>query len=386
MIYETKDLFGRRDLSQIKKEFKYLPLNYVGSKKQLLPWIWELIEQNGIEFSSMLDPFSGSGVVSYFMRLLDKTVYSNDLLKSSFYNCVSLVENPGVIVTKNELEWLASHTVENGVLNDKDFCYDDISHYNEVNFTENFLTLKEAIYIDCLLYKMKNMKDFFDLTEADVIYKQAICYSALMAFLNLLPFGSAGGSNFLEYRKRQKDTYNNRCKGFYMDEEYNLHLYWIANYIDKFSKFSLLAKNSPQGKAFNLNVFEFLNLDYTKDVDLVYFDPPYGGSTSDYSSMYAFLEQFITQDYISEEKQLQSKNFSLKQYEENFIRLLDCVVDIKYWIFSYNHRSWSTIDNISSVVGKYKRDVRVFTYHSKLQNRGNMTKGKDFSEFLIIAS
>jgi adenine-specific DNA methylase len=385
MVFETQDIFGRRDLSYIKDEFKYLPLNYVGSKKKLLPWIWRCLESKNIDFDFMLDPFSGSGVVSYFMRLLDKKVYSNDILSASYYNILSLVENNKSILTTNEIEWLTSHQIIDGKLKDDFFDYSDIDHYNEHNFTDNYFTLKEAMFLDCFFYKLSKIKDFFDLIDEEYIYKKALCYSALFAFTNLLPFGSAEGTNLFEYRKKQKDKYKNRCKGFYLDNEYNLHLYWLSNYMEKFSKFAKMAFNKPQGKAFNQNVFSFLQNDFVKDADLIYFDPPYGGSTSGYMSIYGFLENFINQQSIEDENRKIGNLFSGKNYENNFRHFLSLSESVKYWIFSYNSNSWKDIDDIVDIINEHKCNIDVMSYEDSLQKRGKMTNGKNYVEFLIIA-
>jgi len=387
MIFENVDIFGRRDLSHIQTEFKYLPLNYVGSKKKILSWIWRSIENKKINFNTFLDPFAGSGVVSYFMRLLGKQVYSNDLLISSYYNLLSLVENPNIILTPQEISWLTSHRVKNGGegFEDIDLQYEDFPHYNEEFFTENYFTQKEAVFLDCFFYKINILQNKFKLDDNQIKYKKAICYSALLAFSNLLPFGSADGSNLFEYRKKQKDKYKNRCKGFYLDSDYNLHLYWLSNYMEKFSNFALLTQGTKQGMAFNQDAFDFLQQDFINDIDVVYFDPPYGGTSSNYVSIYNFLENFIEQKNISKYKINAGQKFSSKNYQEHFSNILDLTQNVKTWIFSYNHKSWQGVDEIVALIKEYKNDVSYVSHTVTLQDRGNMTKKKDVLEHLIFA-
>src|SRR2546423_10153132 len=61
------------------REYRNFPrLRYMGSKHRLLPWIESVLSP--IEFESALDAFSGSGCVSYLLKVMGKRVHANDFL------------------------------------------------------------------------------------------------------------------------------------------------------------------------------------------------------------------------------------------------------------------------------------------------------------------
>jgi len=386
MTMAQQGLFGHRDLSYIMSKFKYLPLSYVGSKKRFLHWLWFSIEDNNFsDFETIVDPYGGSAIVSFFMRLLDKNVYCNDVLSVSHNILTALVENPGVIVEEQELLWLTNHSIVDTKLVDTDFSYEDIGHFNERNFSNVYFTPKEAIFLDCFFHKLGLLDSKFNLSPDEYRYKKSICLASIFAFANLLPFGSVSGSKLMNYRKEQKDKYNERCKGFYLDDEYNLHLYWIANYIRKFSEYVVLAKDCNAGSAFNLDVSDFLALDEVQDMDLLYLDPPYGGTFSDYLSLYNFAETLVTQTAEPNHSNHKLDFSNAAIYDDNFHVILEQSKPIPRWVISYNSNAWQDIDYIADIVGDYKSNVVICSHKNELQERGAMVSGKKTEEYLIFA-
>lgn len=62
-----------------------LPITrYYGSKRRVVEKIWAALEENHIEFNSMVDLFGGTGIVSYYMAKKGKAVVYNDILS---FNC-----------------------------------------------------------------------------------------------------------------------------------------------------------------------------------------------------------------------------------------------------------------------------------------------------------
>lgn len=140
--------------------------------------------------------------------------------------------------------------------------------------------------------------------------------------------------------------------------------------------------------ATNMDVTDLLNSGIC-DVECAYFDPPYGGQSSDYATIYRFLEEYIYSAPLEELPHLQDRSNKFvrkKNYEENFREMLDSAKQIPIWMFSYNDNSWSDIDSIVDLVKEYKKDVIVevldgdyrYLYRSK-QGRTNKS-----SEYLII--
>ncbi|MCK5198684.1 MAG: DNA adenine methylase, partial [Spirochaetales bacterium] len=82
---ETTILSPSNKLYEYKPELvpiNYPLIRYMGSKYRLLDWINSELSQ--IDFNTVLDGFSGSGAVSYMLKKMNKTVYTNDFLYFSY--------------------------------------------------------------------------------------------------------------------------------------------------------------------------------------------------------------------------------------------------------------------------------------------------------------
>jgi adenine-specific DNA methylase len=141
--------------------------------------------------------------------------------------------------------------------------------------------------------------------------------------------------------------------------------------------------------AVNMDVIDLLQSDFCR-VDCVYFDPPYGGSSSNYAEIYRFLEEYIYSQPLESLPHIQAnaKRFvGRKHYEEHFREMLEAAHHIPMWLFSYNDNSWKDIEYISEIIREYKKNVEIvvlddeyrYLYRSK-QGRTNKS-----CEYLIIA-
>ncbi|MFX0140985.1 MAG: DNA adenine methylase, partial [Candidatus Hodarchaeota archaeon] len=64
---------------QVLTSFERFPrMRFMGNKYKLLPWLRDVFMS--LDFEKVLDPFSGSGSVSYLLKCLDKQVFSSDFL------------------------------------------------------------------------------------------------------------------------------------------------------------------------------------------------------------------------------------------------------------------------------------------------------------------
>jgi len=77
---------------------------YQGSKRRLIPWIYENIQT--LEFNTVLDLFGGTGSVSYLLKKMNKTVTYNDYLKFNHYIGLSLIENRDTLLTESDISWI----------------------------------------------------------------------------------------------------------------------------------------------------------------------------------------------------------------------------------------------------------------------------------------
>lgn len=141
--------------------------------------------------------------------------------------------------------------------------------------------------------------------------------------------------------------------------------------------------------ATNMDVVELLKSGAC-DVECAYFDPPYGGNSSDYATIYRFLEEYIYSQELEDLPHMQSytSRFVKKRtYEQNFVEMLEAATHIPIWLFSYNDRSWKDIDYITDIIKQFKSDVQVEVLTSEYRYLYSKKQGRDQKscEYLIIA-
>ena len=118
-------------------------------------------------------------------------------------------------------------------------------------------------------------------------------------------------------------------------------------------------KNNGEALVFNSDIFDLLESNILNGGDLIYLDPPYGGSSSDYAGLYRFLEEYLYEDKLENLDHIQKggKRFSkAKGYLEQFEYLLSLCSNFENILISYNEKSFSDIDTIVDIVkNKTKR-------------------------------
>ncbi len=141
--------------------------------------------------------------------------------------------------------------------------------------------------------------------------------------------------------------------------------------------------------ALNMDIIRLLESGFCT-VDMAYFDPPYGGPSSDYPMMYRFFEEYIYSCPLEEMPHIQnalSTFVAKKTYESDFCRMLQAAKNIPIWLFSYNDRSWKSIDHISNVIRSFGRNVEVETLSNEYRYLYSRCQGRNTkaSEYLLIA-
>lgn len=140
--------------------------------------------------------------------------------------------------------------------------------------------------------------------------------------------------------------------------------------------------------ALNMDVIDLLQSDFCK-VDCAYFDPPYGGQSSDYATMYRFLEEYIYSDKLENLSHLKhTRRFiKKKQYGEHFKAMLEAAEDIPIWLFSYNDSSWNGIEHITDLIKQFRKNVSVEVLSDEYRYLYRKKQGRTSQscEYLIIA-
>lgn len=383
------DIF-EKETSSVSPEFiikniNTLPFSYLGNKKKLLLNIYSILKEQNIEFNSILDCCSGSGVVSLFFKLLGKKVISNDIMQYAYMQSKCLVENNSIYLTNDETNYL--------LLN---------KNNNSTNFVKQHY-MSKLVNKNAISSKFTDFEaDFLDNFRANIedlncSYKKAIAFSAMNAVISRLPFGNLDLSfDVLRHRQKQIKNYGkeadttDRRIGIYYDNNLNLDfIKWFRKYAygrintfirNKGPKASIVCKSTCEDVS---NIIEKIRLIYGIP-DCLYFDPPYGNRSSDYLTMYRFYEEYIKQKNVYNDSNfiVSTKKFLKNNHEENLTIFLKKATMIKTWLFSYSNQSWSSIENISSIMKQFKNSVEVFVLNEEYQYSGKPNKNK---EYLIVA-
>ena len=118
--------------------------------------------------------------------------------------------------------------------------------------------------------------------------------------------------------------------------------------------------NGKSSLSFNENILELMPT--LKNIDLIYFDPPYTDSHSDYQAFYHLTETFTRywtdKNFVNAtrryEPQLWSGFDKRAEVEKSFEQLFESAAEIPYWLISYNDRSFPSVERIAAMIGKYK--------------------------------
>lgn len=333
-------------------------LRYMGSKHKLSPWIYDIIKN--LEFDSALDGFSGSGVVSYLLKSMGKTVYSNDFLHFSYLISKGIIENNKERLSPQDVELLVSN---NG------FAKKFIS----TTFNDVFYSKPELEFLDQISYNIQ-------LLESEK--KRALAYTSLFrACLKKQPRGVFTLSGNLE-------KYNDGRRDLQLTLEQH-----FKEQVKVYNK--IIFNNNAANISFNQDIFDFDNSTYTPD--LVYLDPPYVPKADDncYVKRYHFLEG-LSKYWEGEEIMIETKVKKIKKkytpfsyrktalvaFDQLFKKFSGSII-----VLSYSSNAFPDLLTLTSLMKKYKSDINVFEkphrYH--FGNHANVKRAL-VNEYLIVGA
>jgi len=82
----------------------------MGSKYKVVPSLVDIF--GGLAFETALDAFSGSGVVAYALKAMNKQVTANDFLSFTATVATAIIENPGVRLTDRDIAVIAGPSLD----------------------------------------------------------------------------------------------------------------------------------------------------------------------------------------------------------------------------------------------------------------------------------
>ncbi len=304
----------------------YPPTRFMGSKRKLLGEIWNVASR--FEFDTVVDLFSGSGIVGYMFKSHGKTVISNDYMAMSATFTKAMVENNTVTLPIAEVEKLL---IKQG----------EVDHFVSDTFKDLYYTDEENELIDILRANISAMDDQ---------YKKAIAMTALIrACTKKRPRGifTYTGHRYDDGRKDLQKT---------LSQQFLEAVEAVNNAVFDNHK----TNKSVNGDAMALEV---------EKPDLVYIDPPYYSPLSDneYVRRYHFIEGLArdwkgveiqehtkTKKFKSYPTPFSTKNGAYEAFDKLFSKFSDSIL-----IVSYSSNSLPTQEDMVALMKKYKEHVEV---------------------------
>ena len=358
-------------IDHLNKIFGILPISYNGGKKPIFKWIADVLSKESVEHHRVFDGFSGTGVISSLFGMMGKETYSCDFLQTAYCMSVTLAQNDGEIIDEEDLSMLCSHRSVDGVIFEGDDVIEGLDLPAE-RF-RGFLTRNECAWLSMANRKLMRLSPL----------KQMLGQCAIRAVCCLQPYGTPHGCSTFKHRVKQKDKYGNKCLGHYMNSSYEIEVgVWFKKYCEKFSSAVCKLKDIriSHSTCYRMDTIDALALPWIRDVDLAYFDPPYGRRNRGYLVDYGLTESILGSDEIP------FNDFdTVEGHGGNFDKLLEASSSIDKVILSYDDKSWKDIPTMIEGIKKHGRKVRVETcphIHGKTPNKECK---RDVVEHLIIA-
>lgn len=243
---------------------------YRGSKRKILNWIWENVKD--LDFSTVLDGFGGTSVVSLLFKRMNKTVTYNDYLQFNYQTGVAFIKNHNFILSDLDINFILNNLSKNSP-----------NGFKFNNYPNKFFLDEENEFLDHAIANIISLDSIYKGDELE--YKRSIAYWALgQSCLFKRPFNLFHRNNLYIRTNNVERTFGNKTS-------------WETPFPLLFIRFcreanKIVFDNGKTNKSICSDLFEIENNNY----DLVYFDPPYffnNSNDNDYYSLYHFLESVV---------------------------------------------------------------------------------------------
>lgn len=332
----------------------YPPTRFMGSKSKLLSEIWSVVSQFNV--NTVVDLFSGSGVVGYMLKAQGKSVISNDYMAMSATFTKAMIENNNVVLPLDEAKNLL-------------VAHKESDHFVATTFKDLYYTDEENDLIDTLRTNIWAMRDQ---------YKQAIAMTALIrACTKKRPRG------IFTYTGHRYDDGRQDLK-----KSLSQQFLEAVEAVNKAVFDNGKTNHSKHGDAMDLRA---------ENADLVYIDPPYYSPLSDneYVRRYHFVEG-LARDWKGVEIQEHTQTKKFKSYPTPFSTRKGAAdafdklfkkFSNSILVVSYSSNSQPTQDEMVAIMAKYKEHVEVVPIDYKY-SFGNQSEAKthrnSVQEYLFV--
>lgn len=304
-------------------------MRYIGGKSLQLNNINDVIKSEATPISSVIDLFSGSGVVSQNFKALGYRVISNDFLFFSYTLqrcCIGINKKPSFkgLGVGEPIKYLNELEIDNSDFSiDKCFIY---NNYSLVGDCERmYFQPDNALKIDVVRLTIQEWYDQQLINDDEYYY-------LLAALINAVPYVANITGVYAAYLK-------------YWDER---------TYKSLILEEPTIINNRKKNECFNVDYSELLN----KRCDLLYADPPY--NSREYLPNYHILETIARYDYPIISGKTGMRKYDTQKSEfckkntvaaafEKMIRNCQC----KYILISYNNEGLLSTSELSEICSKY---------------------------------
>ena len=335
---------------------RFPPTRFMGSKERIMNYIWEAVRD--CQFNSVLDLFSGSGVVSYMFKAAGKQVFSNDYMTMCEVASIALIENKSIVLEHSEVDALLCESPY-------------VDGFVQKTFANLYFSDEDNRTIDHIRANIKHIGNR---------YKRAIAVLALVrACIKRRPRGIF---TFVG------DRYDDGRKDLVLsiEEQFRAAVELINSAVFDNGQ----ANRARCGDAMTIR----------QKADLVYMDPPYYSPFSDneYVRRYHFVEG-ISRDWQDVQIQWHTKTKKFRSYptpfsthagaRDAFDRLFNRFKD-SIIVVSYSSNSLPNREEITALMAKYKEQVSVISVDHlySFGNHGHKTNDNNnrAKEYLFVGS
>jgi adenine-specific DNA-methyltransferase len=339
--------------SEVLDQVRGFPrLRFMGSKYKVIPYLVDVFA--GLEFDTVLDAFSGSGVVAYALKMLGKTVTANDFLNFTSTIARATVENPGVQLDDDDIEQVLAPNTDG-----RDF----ISR----TFAGLYFPAEDHAFLDAAWSNIEKLPP----------YKRELALSALiLAAARKQPRGVFTVTSF-----RYDD--GRRSLRLPLRDQFRLT---AAAYN------AVITDDGQPCKATCQDIFEVEPAGF----DLVYFDPPYAPprDDNDYIKRYHFLEglsvywrgQRIMQETGTKKIEKRYTRFAYKHTIRDALRDLFARFRRSTIVLSYSSNSVPDEKEIYELLRAEKKDVQTFAIEHRYHFGTHTTAlRRQVHEYIFVA-
>ncbi len=315
-------------------------MRYIGGKSLLLDKIDRVIKSETTDVSSVVDLFSGSGVVSEHFKKAGFRTISNDFLFFSYaiqrgtigLNCKPSFKN---LCITNPIEYLNSLKITNTNFSvDQCFIYNNYAPVGDCN--RMYFQPDNALKIDIIRLTIEEWYSKSMIDENEYFY-------LLASLINAVPYISNITGVYAAYLK-----------------------FWdIRTYNDLTLTEPTIYNNGQNNKCYNKDYSALLDV----EASLLYADPPY--NSREYLPNYHILETIARYDYPQihgvtgmREYRAQKSTFCKKNTVESAFETLVRDCKSRYILISYNNEALLSTDKLTEICQTYAVDdsFKLFEY------------------------